>query len=562
MNTVTHNISKLAFCSKSKEIRNTGFEARTQSKKYYAPENSKKVSALTRSIGEAIATVAKGIEIYKVLRNRDNIYIEYGGDNKHYQAIIDLNLEIINISWDLDSPLLNSNYVTRGTILPVVVADYILNKSDFKDNIDALRNLNLFDTDNEEVREHFFLAHDKFYFTHKDVYYQYFEEDKISIDLNKYNEDLTNLFVDSNSVEEEVSNLEIPTMKGFTDEQLKKVPKLEDFYKLPEEYLDTAISVAYGDTLSTILFGPAGNGKSTSCKLICQEINLPLIDTLSFTGNVDELILGKFVPNSDSTDNDTLLSELNLVKEKSSQVFEEMITVAMTKYKKADEPIRDEKIADLKSKYSQLQDRERELTSQITSSENSSKYKFIKPPIIDAIQNGGAVVIEEINMAKPQYIAFLNSLLDDNAFVTLDNGEKIHRHPNFRLFATMNPEYGGTSDINLSLWDRFDEKIYVEELPEKALLNNLLKKVKINNVVAQKMIKVYSSLREKIKEEDLDSVFSIRGLENWAKKYNILKDPIKAAEKTVIMAIAKKDEDLTNEILDILNTEFPKSFKR
>ena len=31
-----------------------------------------------------------------------------------------------------------------------------------------------------------------------------------------------------------------------------------------------------------------------------------------------------------------------------------------------------------------------------------------------AIREGGAVVFEEINFAKPQYLAFLNSLLDDN----------------------------------------------------------------------------------------------------------------------------------------------------
>ena len=61
--------------------------------------------------------------------------------------------------------------------------------------------------------------------------------------------------------------------------------------------------------------------------------------------------------------------------------------------------------------------------------------------ITKAIRDGGAVVFEEINFAKPAYLAFLNSLLDDNGFVRLDNGEIVRRNPNFRFFATMNLGY-------------------------------------------------------------------------------------------------------------------------
>ena len=32
------------------------------------------------------------------------------------------------------------------------------------------------------------------------------------------------------------------------------------------------------------------------------------------------------------------------------------------------------------------------------------------------------------DFARPQYLAFLNSLLDDNGFVRLDSGEVVRRH--------------------------------------------------------------------------------------------------------------------------------------
>lgn len=78
-----------------------------------------------------------------------------------------------------------------------------------------------------------------------------------------------------------------------------------------------------------------------------------------------------------------------------------------------------------------------------------------------------AVLFEEINFAKPQYLAFLNSLLDDNGFVRLDNGEVIKRHKNFRFFAKMNIGYFGTKELNKSLY------IEVEELDVVISTRNL-----------------------------------------------------------------------------------------
>lgn len=74
--------------------------------------------------------------------------------------------------------------------------------------------------------------------------------------------------------------------------------------------------------------------------------------------------------------------------------------------------------------------------------------QFKESFVTKAIRDGGAVVFEEINFAKPAYLAFLNSLLDDNGFVRLDNGEVVRRNPNFRFFATMNLGYFGTKELN------------------------------------------------------------------------------------------------------------------
>ena len=116
-----------------------------------------------------------------------------------------------------------------------------------------------------------------------------------------------------------------------------------------------------------------------SCKLVCQSIGLPIMETINCTENLDEFVLGKYIPQDD-------------------------------------------------------------------------KIVFRESFVTRAIRDGGAVVFEEINFAKPQYLAFLNSLLDDNGFVRLDNGDVVRRHPNFRFFATMNLGYFGTKELNQALY--------------------------------------------------------------------------------------------------------------
>ena len=175
---------------------------------------------------------------------------------------------------------------------------------------------------------------------------------------------------------------------------------------------------------------------------------------------------------------------------------------------------------------------------------------FKESYVTRAIRSGGAVVFEEINFAKPQYLAFLNSLLDDNGFVRLDNGEMVRRHPNFRFFATMNLGYFGTKELNQALYNRFNAVIEVAELSDESIRRMLLARVPECESMIEKMLGVYHKLKKKIESEELDVVISPRNLENWARlaKYD---GYIRAAEKT-ILPIAKCDRVLEESIRGII----------
>lgn len=263
----------------------------------------------------------------------------------------------------------------------------------------------------------------------------------------------------------------------FTDYQKMMIPSLSPEFVLPENLASVCSAIAAGDILSILFHGPAGTGKTMSCKLVAQAIGLPVTDTVNCTESLDEFVLGKYIPEDD-------------------------------------------------------------------------RIVFRESYVTRAIRDGGAVVFEEINFAKPQHLAFLNSLLDDNGFVRLDNGEVVRRNPNFRFFATMNLGYFGTKELNQALYNRFNSIIEVAALSDEAITQMLTMRVPACTVVMDKLLGVYHKLKKKIESEELDVVISPRNLENWARlaKYD---GYLAAAEKTII-PIAKCDRVLENTIRSIL----------
>ncbi len=265
--------------------------------------------------------------------------------------------------------------------------------------------------------------------------------------------------------------------EAFTQEQKTYIPHLPAEFVMPENLQSVCNAVAAGDMLAVLFHGPAGTGKTMSCKLVAQAIGLPILDTINCTENLDEFVLGKFIPQDD-------------------------------------------------------------------------KIVFKESYVTKAIQEGGAVVFEEINFAKPQHLAFLNSLLDDNGFVRLDNGDIVRRNKNFRFFATMNLGYFGTKELNQALYNRFNGIIEVAALSDEAIARMLKARVPECTPFVDKILGVYHKLKKKIEAEELDVVISPRNLENWARlaKYD---GYMKAAEATIV-PIAKCDRSLENTIRGIL----------
>ncbi|MCL2147717.1 MAG: AAA family ATPase [Methanomassiliicoccaceae archaeon] len=264
---------------------------------------------------------------------------------------------------------------------------------------------------------------------------------------------------------------------AFLPEHRPLIPSLPPEFQTPRAVRNICSAVTNGDVRAVLFHGPAGTGKTMSCKLVCQEVRLPIMDVVNCTESLDEFVLGKFIPEGD-------------------------------------------------------------------------RIVFKESYVTKAIRDGGAVVFEEINFAKPQHLAFLNSLLDDNGFVRLDNGEVVRRHPDFRFFATMNMGYFGTKELNQALYNRFNAIVEIASLSDEAIARMLTARVPECKGKTDKILGVYHKLKRKIESEELDIVISPRNLENWARlaKYE---GYMPAAEKTIV-PIAKCDRVMEDVIRGIL----------
>ncbi len=110
-------------------------------------------------------------------------------------------------------------------------------------------------------------------------------------------------------------------------------------------------------------------------------------------------------------------------------------------------------------------------------SESGLAFLFTEGALVDAIRTGKWVLLDEINLASSETLQRLCGLLDDShGSITLTekgDAEAVNRHPDFRLFAAMNPATdAGKKDLPSSIRSRFTE-IYVDELVDPVQLRSV-----------------------------------------------------------------------------------------
>ena len=82
--------------------------------------------------------------------------------------------------------------------------------------------------------------------------------------------------------------------------------------------------------------------------------------------------------------------------------------------------------------------------------------EFIPGPVINAMQHGTFLYIDEINMAKPETLPIINGVLDYRRAITNPfTNEIVTANQGFNVIAAINEGYVGTVPLNEALKNRF-----------------------------------------------------------------------------------------------------------
>lgn len=176
----------------------------------------------------------------------------------------------------------------------------------------------------------------------------------------------------------------------------------------------------------------------------------------------------------------------------------------------------------------------------IITKNGNTHIEFVEGPVVQAMKKGHILYIDEINMAKPETLPILHSVLDHRRMLTNPfTGEVIQAHEDFTVLAAINEGYVGTSPMNEALKNRF----ITFSIPY--LTGEQLKKVitTLYPTTTVQIVETFLHLHEDLKKQVLNGL-----LAEEAASIRSLLDAIALAEhmpleRAITYAIAEKLED-------------------
>lgn len=187
---------------------------------------------------------------------------------------------------------------------------------------------------------------------------------------------------------------------------------------------------------------------------------------------------------------------------------------------------------------------------------NEQGTYWVNGILIEAMEAGDWLLIDEINACLPEIAFCLHSLLDDDRMIVLSeyDGRIVRPHPDFRLFASMNPNeerrYGGTKPLNEALLDRFPVTLRVDYLPFGAETEVVMHQSgNTDRALVERMVRVAHDVREAMHNEKVFCTFSTRRLIDWARMAGRF-DTMDAAASTVFSKVSPFDAKVIEDIID------------
>lgn len=184
------------------------------------------------------------------------------------------------------------------------------------------------------------------------------------------------------------------------------------------------------------------------------------------------------------------------------------------------------------------------------------------------LRAGGIMYLDEANMMKQDVATRLNPVLDTRGHLVLNekDNEVVERHKFAYLVISMNPysaEFAGTKPLNaamrrrMAVWINFDYTSVGDKISPLEV-KMLMKRAKIDEDLAYKIVQVGAELRRQYKAGDIPYGPSLGDLINWATLVYDGNTPNVAAEETII-ALTSDNIEVQADVRRIVESIFPQT---
>lgn len=175
----------------------------------------------------------------------------------------------------------------------------------------------------------------------------------------------------------------------------------------------------------------------------------------------------------------------------------------------------------------------------------SGNTVFFNGPVIEAMERGAILLLDEIDLATPAKIMCLQSILEGNGYLIKKTGRFVKPTPGFNIIATANTKMQGDPDgkfiatniMNSAFIDRWClvfEQDYPTEATEKKIIMNFMKYLNcVDEEFADKLIIFASTVRKTFKDGGVEDVVTTRKLIHIIQAFSIFGNRKKAIELTM-----------------------------
>jgi nitric oxide reductase NorQ protein len=199
------------------------------------------------------------------------------------------------------------------------------------------------------------------------------------------------------------------------------------------------------------------------------------------------------------------------------------------------------------------------LLGRFTPIPGSDSFEWQDGLITQAVRNGFWLILDEINSLDADILFALHGLLDENRISIANNSEIVQAHSEFRLFATMNPNYVGTRALNQALLDRFSV-IQVEY--DKEIDQALIEKLDLNDNAKTAFYNLILRIRGCFEDRQISMPFSHRTLKHIVDLQNNGFPVDRAIELAYLNKLDSDERKIVKTLIDDFVREAIKNFGR